>query len=118
MNEWDKFINDETLPVIVANDTGIIVRVNTLFEQTYSWTASELIGQPISNIIPHNLRDAHNMGFSRYRLSGISKLLNSPLDLEILTGTGEVEMAQHYITSHKENGTTFFAASITIRQDP
>lgn len=117
MNQWDKFINDETVPIVIADDTGIIIRVNALFEQTFSWKASELIGQPISNIIPHNLRDAHNMGFSRYRLSGTSNLLNSPLDLEVLTGTGEVELAQHYITCNQENGTTLFAASITIQRD-
>lgn len=117
MNEWDKFINDETVPVVVANDTGSIVRVNALFEKTFSWKAPDLIGQPISNIIPQNLRDAHNMGFSRYRLSGTSKLLNTPLDLEILTGAGEVEMAQHYITSHQENGSHMFAARITPQRN-
>lgn|GEM_PF-3275550 len=112
MIEWDKFIRDESVPVVVADDRGLIIQINKLFERTYSWSAAELLGQPISSIIPHNLRDAHHMGFSRYKLGGISKLLNTPLDLEILTGNDQVELAQHYITSHEEDGKIFFAASI------
>lgn len=113
MNEWEKFISDETVPVVVADDRGLITHVNNIFEQTYSWSVADLLGQPISSIIPHNLKDAHNMGFSRFRLSGVSTLLNTPLDLEILTGNGEVELAHHYIVSHEEDGAIVFGAQIT-----
>lgn len=115
MNEWEKFISDETLPVVVADDMGLIIQVNKVFEQTFSWSAAELLGQPISNIIPHNLRDAHHMGFSRHKIGGASKLLNTPLDLEILTGNDEVELAQHFITSHEEHGRIFYAAKIILQ---
>jgi PAS domain S-box-containing protein len=115
MDEWQKFINDNNVPVIVVNDVGIIVRVNSLFEKTFSWTSSELLGQPISTIIPINFEDAHNMGFSRYGRSGESTILNMPLDLEMLTGTGDVIVAQHFITTHRENGVNMFAAQIVLR---
>jgi len=117
MDEWQSFINDTKVPVIVANDVGIIVRVNSLFEQAFSWTSSELLGQPISTVIPINLRDAHNMGFSRYGISGESTLLNMPLDLEILTGSGEVKIAQHFITTLRQKGVAMFAAKIVLRSD-
>ena len=115
MDEWQSLINDTNAPVIVANDIGIIVRVNSLFEQTFFWKSSELVGEPISIIIPNNLRDAHNMGFSRYGISGESTLLNMPLDLEILTGNGDVKIAQHFITTHREKGVAMFAAKIVLR---
>lgn len=117
MEEWHIFTNDKTVPVIIANELGIITYVNALFEQTFSWQSAELLGQPIGTIIPVNLRDAHNMGFSRYRISGESKILHTPLDLEILTGTGDVKTAHHYIISKRENATTLFAAKIVLRDE-
>lgn len=114
MDEWQIFTTDETVPIIIADNLGIIIHINSLFEQTYSWKSSELLGEPISTIIPANLRDAHNMGFSRYRICGESKILETPLDLEILTGKGETKTAQHFIISKKEKDTSLFAARIIL----
>ncbi len=51
MDDWEQFISDDSVPVIIASDLGIIERVNSLFEQTFSWKSSELLGEPISTRI-------------------------------------------------------------------
>jgi PAS domain S-box-containing protein len=110
------WFEDNNVPVIVINESGIIVRVNSLFEQEFGWDGTDLKGQPVSAVIPPSLRDAHNMGFSRYLLSKESTVLNIPLDLEILTGSGQVVMAPHYITAVERGEDVLFAARIEVRQ--
>lgn len=102
-------------PIIIANDIGIIVHVNESFEETFLWTLTDLVDQPISIIIPKNLRDAHNMGFSRFKMSGISTILETSLDLEILTGDGRVILAEHFIEFEERDGEALFVASIVPR---
>jgi PAS domain S-box-containing protein len=115
MAEEHELLQEEAIPVIVANDLGMIVRVNKMFEDTFNWKESVLVGKPISNIIPDNLKDAHNMAFSRFRMSGNSTLLETPLDLEILKGDGEVVTTKHYIAATQEHGEKVFVASIVFR---
>ncbi len=115
MDDQNRWINDDTSPVIIANALGFIVSVNVIFEKQFLWPAADLVGQPLSVIIPPNLRDAHNMGFSRYRISKNSSILNTPLDLEILRGDGKTQIAQHYIALFERDGEQLFAARITPR---
>ncbi len=110
------WLEDNSVPVIVTDDSGNIIRVNSLFEQAFTWDGADLKGQPVSSIIPPNLRDAHNMGFSRYLLSKKATLLNMPLDLEILKGSGEVVLARHYIVAVEDGDDVLFAARIETRQ--
>jgi len=48
-------------------------------------------------------------------MSGESTLLETPLDLQILKGNGEVVTAQHFIISTKEREKNVFAAAIKPR---
>lgn len=112
MEGQHQWIEEDTAPVIVASSIGLIVSINSTFEKTYLWSPKDLVGQPLSTIIPENLKDAHNMGFSRYRINQKSNVLNSPLDLEVLRGDGGVQTARHYIVSFEQNGEQMFAARI------
>jgi len=108
-NQW---IYENNVPGIVVDQIGIVNSVNEMFEKTFFWESKDLVGRRVSTIIPANLRDAHNMGFSRYIVSKKSTVLGMPLDLEILTGKGEIQVAQHFIVSFKHSDTTFIAAKI------
>ena len=115
MSLYDEFINEEKVPVIFADLKGIITAINQQFEDTFLWKADRLKGMPISTIIPKGLHDSHNMGFSRFAVSGQGTLLNTPLDLEIKLGNGEVILAEHLIVFLEKDGEKLFAAKITRR---
>ena len=109
------WLSDNSVPVVIMDDTGIIKGVNAEFEKVFAWEPACLLGQPVSIIIPPNFRDAHHMGFSRYLLSGVSSLLDTPLDLEILKGTGETVLARHLISAFQSSDSRRFAAQIRLR---
>lgn len=99
-------------PVITSDTNGIITSVNSSFEKEFQWPAAKLIGQPLTRIIPKNIHDAHNLGFSRYMMSGKATLLDTPLDLMIETGTGQTIAARHLISLKEKNGQAYFSAEI------
>lgn len=100
------------VPVVVADDHGLITHVNAPFESLFGWPRQEIIGKPLSVIIPSNLRDAHHLGFSRFLTTGKPTLLDQPLLLKAVTKAGRVFEAEHRIVAQQREGNWMFAATI------
>lgn len=115
MSLYDDYINERDVPVILADYNGIITYINRCFEESFLWSQQKLVGKPLSMIIPANLRDSHNMGFSKYIICGQPTLLNTPLQLQIQLGNGDVITAEHFIVDIKGDGRELIAAKITRR---
>lgn len=101
-----------TDPVIVVDHEGQVSEVNRLFEEQFAWRAEDLIGNPVSSIIPAALHDAHHTGFSRFLVTGKGSILQQDLELEIVLGDGSVVAARHYIVAEKSDLGWRFAAII------
>jgi PAS domain S-box-containing protein len=100
-------------PVIIVDSDGLVTRVNESFTREYSWTEEALVGQPLSKIIPSEMRDMHHAGFSRFVNSGSPRILGKALDLPILKGDGETLNAKHFIVAEKRDGKWVIGAVIT-----
>lgn len=100
-------INDlmkrEDIPVVIANSQGFITFINDPFEDVFGWQKDEIIGDILTRIIPEELHDAHNMGFSRFLLTGNATILNQPLKLKAINKAGEVFEAEHFIIAEKQS---------------
>ncbi len=110
-------VNHKTLPSIIADDTGCITHVNDLFNKTYGWKKNQLIGSPLSSIIPKHLRDAHHMGFSRFLLRESPTILNQSMKLKVLHSDGKIADAIHYIIAEKVGKVWQFGATIELISD-
>ena len=100
------------VPVILADHDGFITYINQQFEQVFGWTSSAIVGQPLSVIIPANLRDAHHLGFSRFLETGQTHILHQPLALKAVTKDGRVFDAEHTIIAEQHNQQWAFGATI------
>lgn len=101
------------MPVIVANHEGVVVDVNTHFENIFGWSSQEIIGQPLTVILPPFFYDSHNLGFARFSATGNSTILNHPLQLKALKKDGGEIEAEHFIIAEKQEGKWFFAATLS-----
>ena len=110
----EKLMSEKEVSVVIADHQGIITHVNEAFTETFEWQADDLIGELITTIIPSTLQDAHHLGISRFMTTGEPTLLNQPLDLEIVTGGGRIEKAQHFIVAQKSDGRWVFGAKIIL----
>ena len=112
MKSVDDMLKEQAVPVIVLDKEGVITFVNEAFEKEYGWKKSELLKASVYVIIPTALRQAHNIGFSRFLSTETPTLLEKPLRLPILCKDGQQRDAEHVIVADKQEGAWRFAATI------
>ena len=100
------------VPVVVVDNQGIFTYVNDKFCSVFGWQQHNILGQSLTLIIPPNLHDAHNMGFSRFLSTEKPTLLGKPLKLKAVDSSGKEFIAEHFIVAEKINGHWYFAATI------
>lgn len=100
------------VPIVVADHQGMIVEVNEQFTTVLGWKPEDLAGKTLTIIIPKNMRDAHNLGFSRFLTTGKPKLLNQPLDLKAVAKDGRELDVELLIVAEQQDAQWMFAATI------
>ena len=108
----DELRRERGVPVVIADHQGVITYVNEPFETVFGWRAPEVVGKPLTIIIPPNLHDAHHLGFSRFLTTSKATLLNQPLRLMAITKDGREFDAEHLITAEQQHGQWVFGATI------
>ncbi|MFM7269460.1 MAG: PAS domain S-box protein, partial [Cyanobium sp.] len=94
-------------------NNGNVVAVNTAFEQVYGWAEQELIGQPVTLILPESFRMSHQLGFSRYQSTEKSEVLGHPLRLATVCRDGSQIISEHFIVAEKSEAGWLFGATLT-----
>lgn len=112
MSQFDELRAVKDLPVIVADERGLITEVNEPFCSVFGWSRAEIVARPLSSIIPPDLRDAHHLGFSRFLVTGQTTILGKPLPLKAVRKDGSVFEAEHVIAGERRDGVWVFAATI------
>ncbi len=110
------FLNDATAPVVGMDQDGSVFFLNDAFEAAYGWTKEDLLGKSMTAIIPANMRDVHQIGFSRFLQTGTPTLMGKPLHLPILRKDGRILSAVHLIIADKIDDRWRFVAKITLER--
>ena len=74
--------------IVSAACSGRVLTWNSGAERMFGWTAGEVVGKPLTVIIPERFRDLHNEGIARVRRSGTSKLAGQVVELAGLRRDG------------------------------
>ena len=112
MKTIDEIKHETELPAVIANHRGLITFVNERFEEAFGWRNNEIIGKPLTVIIPQRLHDSHHLGFSRFVMTGKPTLLNKPLKLKAITKEGQEFDSEHVIIAEQQQGEWIFGATI------
>ena len=103
----------EDLPFVRADASGIVQEINEPFKAIYGWTEVALLGQSLGLILPPSFRDSHHAGFARFKLTEVSKVLNHPLKLATFCSDGHAIESEHFIVAEKhDDGSWSFAATL------
>lgn len=100
------------VPVITVDHRGYVTAVNDRFHEAYGWATADLVGEPLTTIIPKDFHDTHHLGFSRFLTTGQPTILEQPLRLRIVSRDGREQEAEHYIVAEEHDGSWVFAAMI------
>ena len=71
-----------TVAIITADRSGNIAGWNHAAEITFGYTAAEIIGQPLTLLMPHRYRERHLSGINRLQSGGEPRLIGKTLELE------------------------------------
>lgn len=107
---FDEILNEQAIPAIAADQEGIIFFVNRVFEEKYGWSKDDLIGSPLTTIIPPFMRDAHNLGFAHFLSTQGNRILDKEISLPVYCKDGSTREVTHFITAQRVDEEWQFAA--------
>ncbi|MCV2368874.1 SpoIIE family protein phosphatase [Roseateles oligotrophus] len=99
--------------IVSIDATGLLLDFNAAAERMFGYAESEVLGRPMHEfLIPKQHRAAHKAGMNRYRLSGISKLLNQRIEVEALCADGRHIPVELTIVPVKTEAGEIFTATL------
>ena len=113
-NECTRQIIDSALDAVVAMDwDGLIISWNPQAEMIFGWSAGEVIGRKMSEvIIPPSYREAHERGYRHLILTGEARVLNRRIELSALRHDGAEFPVELTIAKVMVGGKVQFSAFI------
>ncbi len=105
--------------VISADSDSMVVGWNRAATEMFGWSEEEILGQPVTTIIPERFRDQHNAGMERVIRTGESRVAGGTLELAGLHRKGHEFPVEMSLANWKVGGKHFFTAifrDITVRK--
>jgi len=97
--------------IITADASGKILTWNKGASQIFGY-GSEIIGQPVSAIIPERLRVSHAEGFERFLKTGEKRIIDIRVELEGLNKSGDIFPIELSLSTWESYRGRFFGAII------
>jgi PAS domain S-box-containing protein len=76
--------------IITADGAGNVVGWNQGAERIFGYTEAEILGQPLTRLMPHGYRDSHAEGMRRVAAGGARHVIGKTVELEGLHKDGSV----------------------------
>jgi PAS domain S-box-containing protein len=98
--------------IVTADQRGTITYANHATAALFGRPAVDLVGEPLTSLMPERMRDAHRHGLGRYLATGDSQILGRTVELPALRSDGTELVAEMSIASWTVGGEVSFAAII------
>ncbi|CAN5643819.1 hypothetical protein BH23GEM6_BH23GEM6_19380 [soil metagenome] len=105
--------------ILLMDDRSVILTVNPAMQRIFGYSAAELVGQPLSILIPERLREQHRHGVERYLATGRRNIPWSGVELPALRKDGveiPVEIAFGEYVQDGEHVFAGFVGDVTERR--
>jgi PAS domain S-box-containing protein len=88
-HRFESLVESASDAIIVANGSGFIVSWNRAASRLFGYSAEEVLGQPLTVLMPERYRAAHEQGLARIEATGKGHLMGSVVELHGLRKSGE-----------------------------
>ncbi len=75
--------------IVIINDTGRIVLINSQSESVFGYPRAELLGQPVEVLMPQRYRGGHTGELSNYFAQPFTRLMGAGMELHGLRSNGD-----------------------------
>jgi len=86
--DYARLVRDIKDAVVVADARGHILEVNHAAADLFGYLAVDLVGRPLTQIMPERFRASHEAGLARYLQTGIASLIGKAVQVEGLHRDG------------------------------
>ena len=95
--------------VVTMDEGGVVLAVNRAAERTFGYSADEMVGRPVADlIIPPALRDAHREGLARYLKTGRGPVVGRRVELTAMRADGSEFPVELVVTRPEVPGERVF----------
>ncbi|WP_345055961.1 SpoIIE family protein phosphatase [Streptomyces rameus] len=117
LTPWDAGdVEASSVPTVAADDGGRIIAANAAVAELLGWQIGELIGRPLTVLIPEHLRERHVAGFTSLLLTGRSRIMGRAIPLPALHHDGRlVPVRLHVQAQEAVDGRTVRVAQFAPR---
>ncbi len=95
--------------IVVADDHGYIVSWNEAATKMFQYSPAEVLGKPLTILMPMRYREAHEMGVERMRTTGQSKLIGQVIALQGLRKDGREFPIELSLATWKSRDGAFYS---------
>jgi PAS domain S-box-containing protein len=67
--------------IVVADQDGRILLFNPAAERLFGWQAAEMVGQPLTHLMPEEYRERHQAGLRRYVRTRLARLVGRTVEV-------------------------------------
>ena len=98
--------------IVIADAGGTILLVNGAVEKIFAYGAQELVGQPVSILMPERYKERHLLGMRNFAVTGVSRYLGKILEFEGRRRDGSEFPLELNISSWASDGEIHFGGVI------
>lgn len=103
--------------VLIGNEDNRIMYANAAVEELLGWPARELVGRRITTIVPDRLREAHVAGYSRYLVTGESRIEGFPVRVPARRRDGSEVTVELTLNGLRSNGRQMFVGTLRASRE-
>jgi PAS domain S-box-containing protein len=103
--------------IVSADGNGRIIFWNAGAETMFGRTSAEMIGRPLTELMPERYRDAHRAGVARFLATGEGRLTGSTVEVEGLRADGSEFPVELSLGSWTHNSQTCFTGVVRDLSD-
>ncbi len=98
--------------IITMNAQGLVESFNPAAERMFGYRSEEVLGKPVTRLMPERYRDAHQQGLARQRSGGEARILGSTVELYGLRRDGSEFPLELSLAAWQTGQDRFFSATI------
>ena len=98
--------------IIATDEEGNIIFWNEGAQLIFGYTEEEILGQPVTILMPEQFRQAHNQGLEKVRTTGVMNLSGQVVEMSGLRKEGKVFPLEVSLASWVVGGKRYFSSVI------
>jgi len=111
-DRFRSLVESATDAIIVANKYGIIVSWNRAASRLFDYSDEEIVGHPLTKLMPLRYRHAHEVGLTRIESTGKGRVIGSVVELHGLRKDGTEFPIELSLATWKTSAGSYYSGII------